>query len=265
MSAYHKVSNSESTDDLEHLLSEKGSVHDSSDEDFTTLQAARRSQGAAARRQRWMWASHAFLVLIETAVALYLVFTIVKLPSKSLLRKHELPLTDLITYETHVFEASGFHEHDDHAPSVFEGDRNIETDAAWLNLTSVGVVGLTQEQNENWLAVPSVESLRQPGVYPVAIGMFHQLHCLNYLRIQLDLRDGEDPTEDEAARTKHKTHCLDYLRQVVMCHGDLTPLAFWYDGSDAGYSFDHAVTHSCRNFDAIYDWAVQQGSELHIE
>lgn len=51
---------------------------------------------------------------------------------------------------------------------------------------------------------------------------------------------------------------------------DLTPLSFWYEHTPvspgtAGYSFDHAVVHQCRNFDAIYKWAVDKSSELHIE
>lgn len=83
------------------------------------------------------------------------------------------------------------------------------------------MVGLTKEQNSQ-LAVPSVESFREPGVYPVAIGMFHQLHCLNYLRIQLDLSPDDDPNETDEMRWKHKSHCIDYLRQVVMCHGGRT-------------------------------------------
>ena len=60
-------------------------------------------------------------------------------------------------------------------------------------------------------------------------------------------------------------HCLDYLRQVVQCHGDMTPLTLFYDSSQSGYSFNHAVVHECRNFDSIYSWAVEHSADLHIE
>ena len=236
-----------------------------------------------SRRSRWPYVVHGIAIVVEVLVAvLLLVVSHRSPPSGSMLREHELSIAaDVIRYETQTFVASGFHEHDDHPPTVFEHIKGPDTDRAWLNLTTVGVIGLSAEQNAQ-LAVPSVESFRDPGKYPVAIGMFHQLHCLNYLRLSIDMQPGQDPTENDADKEQHRTHCLDYLRQVVMCHGgeecrhdslrprtdyptDLTPLAFWYDGSKAGYSFDHAVVHTCRNFDAIYDWAVEHASELHIE
>ena len=60
-------------------------------------------------------------------------------------------------------------------------------------------------------------------------------------------------------------HCLDYLRQVVQCHGDTTPLSVYYPDETSGYAFDHAVTHQCRKFDKIYDWAVEHAADVHIE
>jgi hypothetical protein len=92
----------------------------------------------------------------------------------------------------------------------------------------VGFVSLSAEQN-NMLASPTVESMDHPGTYPVALGVFHQLHCLNYLRIQLFSKQKTTPkrhegpetgkAENEEQREQHKHHCLDYLRQVIMCHG----------------------------------------------
>ncbi|KAF2736570.1 hypothetical protein EJ04DRAFT_432782, partial [Polyplosphaeria fusca] len=60
-------------------------------------------------------------------------------------------------------------------------------------------------------------------------------------------------------------HCLDYLRQVVQCHGDVTPLVVFYQEERGNYAFDHAVTHSCRKFERIYEWAVEHGADIHIE
>ncbi|KAL1981351.1 hypothetical protein VTN96DRAFT_2742 [Rasamsonia emersonii] len=264
---------SSSMDGLEeHLLASEQKYHDNdNDNDSDDVVPVKFRKAAASIRSHhrswWIWAVHLLIILLEIAVAAALLLT---WKSKSTtttcspLRKHELEFAaDIVKYEDVKFAASGFHEHDE-TRTIFEGPPGPEVDRAWWNLTHVGVIGLTAEQNSK-LATPSVESIRQPGVYPVAIGMFHQLHCINYLRIQLDLQPGDDPNEDEEARRKHKTHCIDYLRQVVQCHGDLTPIALWYDDSYVGYSFDHAVVHSCRNFDAIYKWAVERGSEVHIE
>ena len=50
-------------------------------------------------------------------------------------------------------------------------------------------------------------------------------------------------------------HCLDYLRQVIMCHGDLTPIIFEWNTRIDGYVAHHNTLHTCRSFDAIFDWA----------
>jgi hypothetical protein len=46
---------------------------------------------------------------------------------------------------------------------------------------------------------------------------------------------------------------------------DLTPLSVFYKEDKSNYAFDHAVTHSCRNFDKIYSWAVEHAANVHIE
>ncbi|KAF4635929.1 hypothetical protein G7Y89_g2162 [Cudoniella acicularis] len=181
------------------------------------------------------------------------------------LRKHELVLTEpVIEYQDQVFISSGFHRHAHDEPSIYETPRTHETDKAWEKLTTVGFVSLTAEQNSQ-LANSTVESLSRPGTYPVALGVFHQLHCLNYIRILLFPQEGDGKGETDAQRAHHKNHCLDYLRQVVQCHGDTTPLSVYYEKTHSGYAFDHAVTHSCRNFDKIYDWAAENAADLHIE
>lgn len=109
------------------------------------------------------------------------------------------PAAASIEYEDIVFTDSGFHARHKQ-PSVYEGPRTHEQDNAWMNLTTglrlpppihlytyvfaVGFVSLNEGQNRA-LVSPSVESMTHPGEYPVAIGVFHQLHCLNYIRVQL--------------------------------------------------------------------------------
>ncbi|KAH8655086.1 hypothetical protein BGZ60DRAFT_347907, partial [Tricladium varicosporioides] len=158
-----------------------------------------------------------------------------------------------IEYHDHVFAASG---HSGTDRSIYEAPRTHQTDVAWAKLTTVGFVSLTASQNSE-LSNSTVESLSQPGSYPVALGVFHQLHCLNYLRILLYHQEGDGKGENDAQRSHHTNHCLDYLRQVIQCHGDTTPLSVYYEKSSSGYAFNHAVTHSCRNFDSIYNWAVE--------
>ncbi|KAI1201491.1 hypothetical protein F5X97DRAFT_320253 [Nemania serpens] len=69
-----------------------------------------------------------------------------------------------------------------------------------------------------------------PDQYIVELEMFHQLHCLKWLRASFwSLNDhavSHKPSEEFPQREYHKDHCIDYLRQVIMCHGDMTPITF---------------------------------------
>ena len=45
-----------------------------------------------------------------------------------------------------------------------------------------------------------------------------------------------------------------------MCHGDLTPIMFEWNEEIDGYLATHGTLHTCRNFDAIFDWASERNT-----
>lgn len=58
-------------------------------------------------------------------------------------------------------------------------------------------------------------------------------------------------------------HCINHLRQIVQCHGDMTPLPIiWADikehpnGGRALPDFDQV--HTCRDFTALREWSTEQ-------
>ncbi|KAH7386592.1 hypothetical protein BKA64DRAFT_580946, partial [Cadophora sp. MPI-SDFR-AT-0126] len=61
-------------------------------------------------------------------------------------------------------------------------------------------------------------------------------------------------------------HCIDYLRQVLMCHGDLTPITLtWSDEMD-WVKPNFSIQHTCRNFQSIWDFALSRNlSGISIE
>jgi len=59
-------------------------------------------------------------------------------------------------------------------------------------------------------------------------------------------------------------HCLDYLRQVIMCHGDLTPITFEWNDELSTYLAHHSTQHECRNFEKIFSWSKQR-KEMDME
>lgn len=54
-------------------------------------------------------------------------------------------------------------------------------------------------------------------------------------------------------------HCIDYLRQVIMCHGDVTPITFEWVPEIQGLIAHHSTEHLCRDFKALYGWAKSRG------
>lgn len=55
-------------------------------------------------------------------------------------------------------------------------------------------------------------------------------------------------------------HCIDYLRQYVQCHADLTPMTYeFHGGGGGGLRLVPGKMHTCRNFDQIHDWIMDQG------
>lgn len=54
----------------------------------------------------------------------------------------------------------------------------------------------------------------------------------------------------------HIDHCINALRETVMCSADITPNVWQRDSGSHNISIVHFNTlHTCRNFDALRDWA----------
>ncbi|KAI0095201.1 hypothetical protein BDY19DRAFT_916741 [Irpex rosettiformis] len=81
---------------------------------------------------------------------------------------------------------------------------------------------------------------------PFTITLFHQLHCLNILRI--DFAKLMNDTHDLSGDPSLRKHCLNYLRQTALCHGDLhiEPI------TEAGNT-ERTHEYMCRDWTLIYD------------
>ncbi|KAH7007129.1 hypothetical protein EDB80DRAFT_684376 [Ilyonectria destructans] len=69
-------------------------------------------------------------------------------------------------------------------------------------------------------------------------------------------------------KTAHADHCIGYFRQHVLCHSDLTPIYFQWDGKTNSYRTDPHPTHSCRSWDAIWKWSAERnktGMRVHAD
>ncbi|KAI0067444.1 hypothetical protein BV25DRAFT_1819781, partial [Artomyces pyxidatus] len=85
------------------------------------------------------------------------------------------------------------------------------------------------------------------GHRPFIVAMFHQLHCLWYLRSEL--------TNTIEPNWPHVQHCFNLLRNAVLCRPDLTLEA----GDFTLRNFTEERTgasHVCRDWEALYDEMV---------
>ncbi|KAF9008487.1 hypothetical protein BDZ89DRAFT_1230474, partial [Hymenopellis radicata] len=94
--------------------------------------------------------------------------------------------------------------------------------------------------NAEWEALFPADGLFPDGPREASIGMFHDLRCLNILRIDL-LRDLESDVPVALIN-----HCLNYLRQTVLCRSS-THLDLLMDNR---LVFE---PQQCRNWAAVYD------------
>jgi hypothetical protein len=114
------------------------------------------------------------------------------------------------------------------------------------------------DPNRHWFVSPNTHNVSYAG-YPAHVQAMHQLHCLDYIRQGLYYNNeyyrsihsiawlgGPDPT------AKHLAHCVDSLRQLIMCEADTRLAPYNKNGSP-----DFAITKSCRNFEAVRDFAIQ--------
>lgn len=132
--------------------------------------------------------------------------------------------------------------------------------------------------------------------YLLGIDVFHQLHCLNYLRKKTILYSDEYPESApgeipayihvrklathlsspisvwvDLRLTLLPAHCIDSIRLSLECHADMSLIPQrWADGWLEPWSV-WTTKHSCRDFQKIREWAHKQqpyvgfGSLVHPE
>lgn len=156
-------------------------------------------------------------------------------------------------------------------PSIYRGRPTNETEAAWEALYMTPGINIPQEKlpllNKssavNWLRTPKDKGDGYVGYLEV----FHQLHCLNMVRLKIYQKEYEEefgypPSQFEpekaAVTATHIDHCLESLRLSMMCTADVTPVMIVVDDTaPLGRWVDFTTMHKCRNFWDIRAWVDQ--------
>ncbi|KAL3470382.1 hypothetical protein BJX99DRAFT_267518 [Aspergillus californicus] len=164
---------------------------------------------------------------------------------------------------------------------IFQSPPSDEADAAWhgwLEDNDHELPFSTAQAKK--LGLPeSIEYYKDPGYHVYALGVGHQMHCLNRLRKSFH-PDRYYPNASQHELLHHTRHCLDVLRQAILCHADVS-LVYWWN-SDYSYTDESGARHyteeylqmtpkeradgsfvtwdsevQCRDIDAITRWAQQ--------
>ncbi|KAI1264679.1 hypothetical protein F5Y18DRAFT_427816 [Xylariaceae sp. FL1019] len=144
-----------------------------------------------------------------------------------------------------------------------------ETDKLWSDLYNLVAVSKISEEEARLLSHPTIPI---PGTkdYLVQLDVFHQLHCLNDLRKLLyperfpamEALKRDDGTYDrDNHEFRHWDHCVDALRQALMCHADISPVAWRLNVPVRKMIIPRlSTTHTCRNFSKIHEWAKEHSA-----
>ncbi|PIA92547.1 hypothetical protein CB0940_04093 [Cercospora beticola] len=131
-----------------------------------------------------------------------------------------------------------------------------ETNELWNRLSPPGE-GVIELPNEATVGLPpSKPSTKRPLTHTVyGVSVFHQLHCVNLLRLNMYPEEFSwtltDKTPEEIRM--HRDHCIDYLRQAIMCNADVT----FEPWTKHGINGMDAI-HQCRDYNKIFTWAYEQ-------
>ncbi|KAG5637898.1 hypothetical protein H0H81_002783 [Sphagnurus paluster] len=164
-----------------------------------------------------------------------------------------LPLwADLIEYEVVKFHSGTF---GGEQPDVYSGSPSDEVDQAWSDLYNFGISEITEDQAQRLVnATKEVNPGKKD--YIIGIDVFHQLHCLNFIRKSLypDYYKTDNATETPRQREIHLSHCVNSIRQSLMCSADISTIVF---KEPAGKNPQFDILHSCRKFDKIKEWGMR--------
>lgn len=148
--------------------------------------------------------------------------------------------------------------------SVYTGLPSDDLDAEWDLLGNLDPVAITADEvvslgKSTSTAARWPESFGfGPDAYIAAPNALHHLHCLDWIRRDLDFEHYYGDRFPDGKRSKvhrfHTEHCLYAIMKQLTCHPSTEMFVFeWVEGNLAPYP-DFNVQETCVNFDAILDW-----------
>ncbi|KAI1472542.1 uncharacterized protein F4812DRAFT_464659 [Daldinia caldariorum] len=170
------------------------------------------------------------------------------------------PAIDVVRYKDVIIEGDFLKK------SPYRG-AGESVDRAWDELWMVGGVPIRIDDSElailnksaerPWTRIPESRGGGIAG-YPE---VFHQLHCLNMLRMASypELYATHSLFADHPPDTtrSHIDHCIEIIRMQLQCSAEMTPVLTEDIPGRKFPAADFRVTHRCKNFDELFTWTKE--------
>lgn len=75
----------------------------------------------------------------------------------------------------------------------------------------------------------------------------------------------EGETEDRLRGPSHIGHCIEIIRQALMCSSDISVYTWSWSDEDQTYVNEVKSPHTCRNFDKLRDWSVENSEKVYFD
>jgi hypothetical protein len=247
---------------IESELEQKCISPRSSTEDARLLHSNYEDRTVRIRSKRMQALHTSMLYLIILFLLFFTVFDRLKNESRSCKNPAlELwsPVNNIVKYKTVTFKPYFID------PSPWTRGTKEEKDRLWESTYEFGISGISEKEASNLLNA-TLPAPNDPKTYMIQLEVFHNLHCLNMLRKSLYPEQYPEMVEYYSNGTinhntlaaLHMDHCLDALRQSTMCEADITPVIFVHNFFGRGVYPKLIATHTCRDFDAIVEWAKER-------
>ncbi|KAK1751259.1 hypothetical protein QBC47DRAFT_351277 [Echria macrotheca] len=154
--------------------------------------------------------------------------------------------------------------------SIYRQPPSPEVDAAWSRIQTREPIPISRADVIRLNKDPSIAAKFPPSwgygeeAFVGKIDVFHQIHCLNTLRMNLHTNYEYYHGDKIPGRLAelHVGHCLNTLLENLMCTGNVDIYtSFWMDAQLQPFS-DFNMDHKCRDFDAILAWQEKHAVPL---
>ncbi|KAJ9134414.1 Tat pathway signal sequence [Pleurostoma richardsiae] len=214
--------------------------------------------------RHWVWLIHAVLLSLSMTLFTLSFCERTARPSDLTVTRQfssYSPVAPVVEYNTVRYNLTPLVE----GPFVGFGPK---VDEAWDSISEMGDQMISEEELDRLGLPRNSLKIKHPktGVegYRAAVEVFHQLHCLNLLRMRIHkdyyINIYSDIQEEEEGLQAHVDHCIETLRINLMCTSDIGIFTFReypeYGYEEGDFWPDFSTLHTCRNFDGIHKWAV---------